>query len=334
MKYLFYSLLWFVCIVPLGTSAQAINHKVTPRVIDLAVEPRDIISRTITVENFNHYKLTVYPTVNVVAVDEGGDIIDFTAPAASDNTVTPSSWIEIARGGQELMPGETIEIPLTIHIHPHAVPGVYYVFIGFGTGRNSTIAAEQVEKGIAPGVIVTLAVAQNKKEFLKLDNFIVKRFVFDEQNEAITYTLTNPGEAEIAPTGEIIISDSKGVEVTTLPVNADHSVLTPGQESSFTVSVPTAGLLGRYKAFLTIDYGTEDIASVYDTAYFYVIPWVKLLLLFLFLLVVALLAATLWYRKLHQYHGAIEEDHHELPLFIKEGTSAVKDHDIDLTQKR
>jgi hypothetical protein len=313
-----------------SAEAQVIKHKVTPRVIDVAVEPRDILTETITIENLAPHKITVYPSVNEVAVDAGGDVTEFTPRATADNAVTVTSWLSISRAGVELMPGATTSLPLSIKIHPGAPAGTYHAFIGFGWGRNRDVAEAQVANGSAPGVVVTLSVATERTEFLKLTDFTVDRFIVGAGTNAVQYTLENPGEAPLIPRGEIILSDGRGQEVGSIPVNPDGVQIAAGGERQFTQDVAASGFLGRYKAFLTADYGQAQVGSVYGTEYFYVAPWPRLVLLFAVLLVTIFLL-TYWLHRRSASGGVdIEDGAAAIPLYVRPDRSADKDHDINL----
>lgn len=303
------------------------NYRVTPRVIDREVMPRDIFTETVTITNNKSHQIHVYPSVNRVDIDDGGDIAAFTPPSVSDNSITPTSWIAITRSRVSVQPGQSKEVPVHFKIHPQAVPGVYHVFIGFGHGNNQPTAEKMARNGQAPGIVVTLSVDQKQTEFLKLGKFIVDRFVTKPENSGITYTLENPGSAEVTPKGEIIFSNTKGEEVAAVTINPDQESLTPGQKTTYTIDAPSDGMFGKYKAFLSVDYGTEQLASVYDTAFFYVIPWQKLLIIFIILLVLAIALTLIIHNKLHkgEYDGS-----DEIPLYVKDGVSDDKEHDINL----
>lgn len=314
---------------PLVIDAQVIKHKVTPRVIDKQVSQRDIFTETITVENLAPHKVSIYPTVNAVAVDEGGDITDFAPQSMSDNKVTVTSWLAISRAAIELLPGEVANIPLEVKIHPQAESGVYHAFIGFGTGRNRDIAQQQADDGLAPGVIVTLTVGKDEVKAIKLDNFLVKRFITSQENNAITYTLQNPGSVAVVPSGEIIISSNTGQEVATVDVNPEGISLEIGESKTYTTHMPIVGLLGKYKAFLNVDYGTDQVASVYDTAFFYVIPWKQLLIFFAVFSIIVILVTVYLHRR-YQDDDDDSDGAHYVPLYVKGNTSEAKDHDINL----
>lgn len=330
-KYLFIFFTLLLVLAPLVSTAQVSKYKITPKVIDKEVKPRDIFYDTVKVENFTGSKLNLFPSVNIVAVDEGGDIVEFTSPSVSDGTVTVTNWIQIARNNVELLPGETIELPLTITIHPEAKPGIYHAFIGFGSGTTATEANLQVTRGSAPGIIVTLSVDQERSEFLKLGRFTIDKFVTSDDNSAISYTLTNPGETPVIPTGEIIISDTKGEEIVSIKINEASEALPPGAETTYTASVPIGNLLGKYKGLLSVDYGTNQIASLYDTAYFYILPWQKLLIIFLTILIVAVIMTIMIHRRYRDEDD--DDDEHGaayIPLRVRSDQSPEKEHDINL----
>lgn len=308
------------------------NYKVVPRVIDKEVMPRDIFTETVSITNNKTHQIHVYASVNEVDVDSGGDITSFSPPSVSDNTVTPTSWVAISRSRISVQPGQTKEVPIHFKIHPEVKPGVYHVFVGFGNGNNRPTAEKMAKSGQAPGIMVTLNVDQNQTEFLKLGKFVVEKFITKPQNQGISYTLSNPGTAEVVPTGEIIFSDSRGEEVAAITINPEKESLAKGQKSTYTVDAPTEGLLGKYKAFLSIDYGTEHLASVYDTAFFYVIPWQKILIIFLVVLTAVLILTIYIYRKMEGEEYAYDGSE-EVPLYVKDGTSVEQEHDINLKQK-
>lgn len=322
--------LFFLC-VPFTSFAT--GYKVTPLVIDREVKQRDIFTEFITITNNNNFRTNIYPSVNEVNLDEGGDIAQFSPASVSDNTITPTSWISISRARQSVESGQTVTIPMEVRIHPEAKPGVYHVFLGFGTGTNRPQAEQQARSGDAPGVVVTLSIEQEKNEFLKLKKFIVDRFVTTPENTAISYTLDNPGSSEVTPKGEIIFSNNRGEEVAAIPINPNNEQLAPGQQTTYVIAAPTADMLGKYKAFLSVDYGTTQVASVYDTAFFYVIPWQRLAIIFGIVLLLALIV-TFW---LHRRYAGMDdyepEDHHVVPLFYSNTVSDDKDHDINLKQK-
>ncbi|QQR65252.1 hypothetical protein IPH92_01575 [Candidatus Kaiserbacteria bacterium] len=314
-----------------GANAHATtSYTVSPMVIDLKSEARDIVEKEITITNTGTAPVTIYPSVNNISLQEGGTIDKFLAPVESDRTTSLASWLEISRLGIDLQSGAAKTVKLTVRVTPNPVPGTYHAFIGFGNGGNRDEAEKQVVNGQAPGIVVTLTIADDTNEFLKLSKFIVSRFVTKVDNQAAVFTFTNPGDEVLVPQGEIILYDSTGKEVGTMPVNNENVSISPGGEYTFTGAVPTKGLFGKYKAFLSVEYGTTQRASIQDTSFFYVFP-LKLLLIFLAgcILLVAVLA---WY--VHKkYFGEDDLDDHSerLTVHVRDSQSEPKHHDVDLT---
>lgn len=319
-----------ICIFFHGVSVHANSeYTVTPLVVDVDAEARDIIERKILISNTSSHLLTIYPTVNNVSRKEGETIEEFLTPAADDRTQSLSSWIEIQRSGVEIKPGEVKELPLTIRVNPNPKAGTYHVFIGFGTGRNRDEAIKQVERGDVPGTIVSVTIKEKKLTFLKLSKFIVDRFVTQAENQAAVYSFHNPGDEPVTPQGEIILYDNRGIEVATVNVNEKNVEVPPQGEHTFSVSIPTEGKFGKYKAFLSVEYGTTQRGAVHDTSFFYILPLNKLLIVFGIVLLIVIVIA--WYlHKRYLDDAELHDDSERITLRVKETPSESRDHDINL----
>jgi len=308
-----------------------VAYTVTPRVIDVSAESRDIISRTIRIENTGIAKTGIFPTVNEITVDAGGDIVDFQGPAMVDRTSAVTSWIELPRKEIAIMPGERYELPLTIRMNPNTEPGEYHALLGFGSGRTRADAARQVELGRAPTIVVTIRVEDTKIERVDLKGFRIEKFITDAENNAIAYTLENPGDTTVVPQGEVIIYDGNGGEVASVPANPDGIALAPGESVELTTSVPTSGLIGQYKGFLNVSYGAAQTGALYDTVFFYVLPWQRLLLVFGIIAAAAVFLTVILYRR---YGIADDDEAHRLEFHVRNEASPDQDHDINLKRNQ
>jgi hypothetical protein len=173
-----------------------------------------------------------------------------------------------------------------------------------------------------------LGIAQPRGSQLRLDTFIVDRFVFDSQTQSVTYTVENPGEIAVVPTGEIIFYNARGAEVGATKVNPEGVSLAPKEKKTLTATAPADGLMGKYKAFLMVEYADSQMASVYDTTFFYVLPWGQLFGFLLLLLLLGTVTFALLHRRYKRPSTVVS--HASLPLHIYEGVSDQKDHDINL----
>lgn len=306
----------------------AVTYTVHPLSINESLQARDIITKEITITNTGTQPITVFPTVNNITLGDGGEIEEFIAPVMSDRTQSLASWLEISRLGMQLRIGETKVIPLTIRVNPTPKPGVYHALVAFGNGRNRDEAEEKVQNGSAPGMIVTVTIEKETISLLKLARFVVDRFVTSSANEAVTYTFKNPGDEMLVPTGEIILYDSTGKEVATVPVNPERTTVSPGVEKEFKATVPTEGLFGKYKAFLNIEYGQTQRASIQDTSFFYVLPLKAVLILLGVVLTLVVIFA--WYIHSKYFDEEILDDSEQLKVHVREHSSDAMHHDIDL----
>ena len=93
----------FVCVSPEALAST--SYTISPMVIDLKSEARDIVEKEITITNTGTAPVTIYPTVNNISLQEGGTIDKFLAPVESDRTTSLASWLEISRLGIDLQPG-------------------------------------------------------------------------------------------------------------------------------------------------------------------------------------------------------------------------------------
>jgi hypothetical protein len=311
------------------TGEASVAYSVTPLVLNESLEARDIVTRELKINNIGDTPVTLYPTVNNISLKEGGTIEKFLPPVESDRTSSLASWIEISRAGMNLKPGESKTIPITFRINPNPVPGAYHAFIGFGHGRNRDEAELLVANGQAPGVVASVNIEDKKNEVLKLSRFMVQRFIVKTHNEAALYEFKNPGDEVLVPKGEIIIYDHTGKEVQTIPVNAESTRIEPGGFYTFKAPIAIGGMFGKYKAFLSVEYGNTQRGSVQDTSFFYVFPLRTLAVVLGGLMCAVAFAA--WYA--HRKYFDVElDDSDRLTMHIRDGQSEPLHHDIDLTK--
>ncbi len=326
MSSCFRNLISLLALLLVPAVSLADEYTVTPRVIDVDAEARDIITETITITNTGQSRTRIFPSVNEIVLEAGGDITAFRGPTRVDRTSAITSWVEVSRAQISIMPGETHELPVIIRMNPNTKPGEYHALIGFGYGRNRDEAERQVADGRAPTVVVTVRVPENRIERVDLSGFVIDKFITSAENDAVAYTLMNPGNTAVVPQGEIVIYDSNGKEVTSIPANPQGTELSPGESVELTSSVPIKGLIGQYKGFLNVSYGAAQTGSLYDTVFFYVLPWQRLLVLFGLVALTAVTVTIYLYRR----YGIDEDDTEHVALHIKDQISDAKDHDINL----
>jgi len=307
------------------------SYSITPILIEHTAAPRDMYEETIRITNTANYKVRIFPTVNEITIGSEGEIKEFIPASMSDNTTNVTSWIEVTRGRVEINPGETIKIPVLINVNPNAKPGDYYAFVGFAEGTKRDDAEIQVALGTAPGVVVRVELEDTTNEYLRLTTYQVNRFVIDESDARVQYEVENVGDTIIVPKGEVIIYDVRGREIVAVPINSDGLSVPPGEKVSFSNVLPEVGFMGKFKAFLSLEYGSNQSATIYDTTYFTVLPLPTLLAIFATLLTLAILAA-LYYHKMRMV-DYVDDDEDAVSVYIRAGATSV-DNDYDINLKK
>ncbi len=166
---------------------------------------------------------------------------------------------------------------------------------------------------------------------MKLSHFMVQKFITEPRMpDTVVFDVANTGDTELKPYGDILIYNGKGEEVGSIPVNQDVRSVQPGETMSFKTHIPEGNFFGKYKALLTVRYGTGQ-AALYDTVYFYVMPWKKIVSLFVGFVIVAL-GLSLWlHRRASARYDSDDEDDDDvshISVFVKEDVSPSQRHDV------
>lgn len=278
--------------------AQSELVTITPVVVDEKAKVRDILKKSITIKNVSDRKLNIYPAVNDVHPEEGEE--EFVAAQDSlDRAASLANWIELSRGVIDLSPGEEKVIPFVVRVNLNALPGTYHANISFSEG-GSRAGSHKVAS-----LMVNLEVQAEVKEIMQLNKFFTDNVFFSGDDVLFNFQLENIGNQELLPKGEIRVYNRRGEEVASIDVNKEGKAVSPDQVAQLASVWNGAHGFGKYKAFLNVDYGKSQSASVQDTVFFWIIPWQQLLGLFV-VGVVAVIGLALY------YHRWVEERAHAL----------------------
>ncbi len=247
-------------------------YAVTPVVTNEKAKPRDIIKKELLVTNNTGQRIDLYITVENIDPTEGAQAA--TGPTESDLSVSLANWVEITRGVIELGPNESRKVPYLIHVNLTAKPGSYFARIMLRNGSNR---AEAEAKKDGATLLLNLEVLDDAKERLQLGNFTSDSSVVLGKDVSFTYLLENIGNRQIEPRGSIRIFNRRGEEVGSVPLNADGEQITPEDKKQLAAVWSAAGRFGKYKAYLDLEYGENQLASVQDTVYFWVFPWKEIM---------------------------------------------------------
>lgn len=262
---------------------------VSPLVIDGTGKPRDIMKFTITLKNTESHLVSVYPWVSNYTSASG--TLSMPDLGNADLSTSLANWIEVTRGAIDLMPGETHDVPVLVQINLNAKPGVYHALISFSSGTNR--AEAEANRSLTQEIPVNITVQDDANEKLQLGAFTPEKNWFTGSAAAFKYRLENIGNRGLVPKGKIRIYDRKGEEVATIDANQNGERLEPSAASQLAAVWQSGQSFGKYKAFLDIEYGDSGRGSIQDTVFFWVVPWQKILGMFLSIVIVSVIIAVL-----------------------------------------
>lgn len=339
MKKLLLCLVLTISVFASSTSlVLANNYTVSPLIVDVDAKQRDSFVKTVSITNEHTTHQRFFVSVHEISVDEDGVLKEFVPASMSDRAQAVTSWLEISRARIDLKPGESKELPLTVRVNQSAPAGLYHAFVGFAPGANADEANAKVLAGLGEGVLVRIGIEAETNESLRLENFYTDKFSILRNRGEISYTLINEGDVPLTPGGDIIIYDVRGRELTSLPVNLGEEIYTlaPGEKREFKTGLPYFNRLGKQKAYLHVEFGEMNQAAVYDTNFYYSIPWYYLTVIVLLSLILFISLVMLARRRDDDvYDPYIQETGENIALQVGRKREHVDyEHDINLKKTK
>lgn len=293
---------------------------VTPVIIDQKTKVRDILKESITITNTTERKLSLYPSVYDVDPSEGEE--EFVrAEGREERSHSLANWIELSRGVIELSPGEEKIIPMVIRVHMDAEPGTYHSRISFSEGSTRDEAEQAAPLQV---VAVNLEVEADIKEVLELAKFFTDNIYLSGDDVLFNLQIENIGNRDLKPKGEIRIYDRKGAEVASIPVNGEGTVFSPEEKAQLASVWSAADGFGKYKAFLNVDYGSTQTASVQDTVYFWIVPWKEIALSFTIGIMIVIFLVFYFHRESERKYALAHSSFVPVPSVHREPTTHKK----------
>ena len=259
-------------------SGQALE--IAPPVINLTADPGQTITAQISLRDISTSSLIVSNEINdFIAQGETGN----PKILLEGDEVSPYSlkgWIN-PLGSLTLKPKEIRSIPITIKVPADAAPGGYYGVIRF-TGTPPDLDGTGVSLSASLGSLILLRVNGAATE-----NMDLKEFSLNVSNKTGTFfestpinfvvRLENTGNVHEQPVGKATITDMFNNKIAIVNINLQKRNVLPKSIRKFTETLDsrTIGnkiLFGRYKADLTITYGTGS-KIITDSITFWVIPY-------------------------------------------------------------
>ncbi len=282
------ALLLFSLFLPVTPVFAETLFTATPMVIDGKGKVREILRYSLSLTNTTSHLISVYPWVNDVddSVGETGTS-DMAGSQNKDISESLSRWLEVTRASIDMLPGEHKDIPVMIQINLRAKPGHYHAKIHLAQGGDR--ASAEANKAGTTDVAVNIEVLEDINERVQLGTFTPDKTIFAGDEASFKYSLDNIGNRGVIPHGKIRIYDRDGQEVATFDANQGGQKIEPLGKAQLASVWASGGSFGRYKAMLDIEYGTRG--TIQDTVFFWVVPWKKVVGMFLSLIILCVIIA-------------------------------------------
>ncbi len=296
-KVLLVSLLILIFFPISGVLAQgsSLALTVTPPLINVNLSPGQEIAMEVTIVNNNSQSLKVY--IEAVDFQDKGNGIEFLRDqgALGDpnaENMYLSKWITLSKDEVEIGPYKAEKIPYVISVPQGANPGGHYAALLIGPGAPDKKEEGSVVKVTSKISSLILAKVEGQvDERGSIREFVpVKRFS-DKADTGFNVRFENLGNIHLRPQGVIKVYDvfgkQKGGDIE-FNYKKDYGNVLPGGDREWKDIAWRDDdfiLIGRYKAELVVSFGDKIKQTDNRYAFFWVINWKPLIVIFIVLVV-------------------------------------------------
>lgn len=276
------AVLLYMLLFPVHALAQeraaGLSLSVSPTLFEMAASPSQVWNSTVKVINNNPQQLVVYAqVVNFAPQGESGS--GKFLPVFEDETdnSTLAQWIHITNEPVAIQAEQSVAIPFEITVPDDAAPGGHFAAILIGTKPIDTNKEIQVRTSQVVASLFFVRVAGDVQEEGIIREFRTVHGFVDTPKADFEVRFENKGNVHLQPQGEIQITNMWGKERGIIPINRQTHFgnVLPESIRKFEFSwtgEPSLSDIGRYKAELTLAYGSDGRKFVSSVAHFYVIP--------------------------------------------------------------
>ncbi len=205
-----------------------------------------------------------------------------------------AGWITVEKGPFTLLPGQRMEIPVTIKIPANADPGGHYADLYFNEEHAPTDAnTSGVIVNVKVGLNILLRVTGDVSESAQLTSFAATngKSNFSRLPVSFTARILNNGNIHVRPIGTLTVRNLFGGTTVTIPFNATQAAVLPVSARKFDIvwdrATPSGTstffsefknewknfALGPYTADLALSYGLQNDKLIAGSYKFFVFPW-------------------------------------------------------------
>lgn len=284
-----------VCCLFFGNTSSVLAQRglelsVTPTLFEMAAVPGQVWNSSVKVINSNPYDLVVYAkVVNFAPKGESGE--GKFMPVFEDFTEgkTLAEWITVSDESIVIPPENSKSIPFSVKVPEDASPGGHFAAIMVGTKPPDDKPAMHMSTSQIVTSLFFVRVAGDVVEEGVIREFTTTKNFVSTPVANFSLRFENKGNVHIQPQGQIEITNMWGKERGVIPINRQTHFgnVLPESIRKFEFTwhgEPSLMDIGRYKASVTLGYGTDARQFQTSTTYFWVVP-VKSISIFLFSLI-------------------------------------------------
>lgn len=287
---------------PSPVSAESIT--IAPARQEIELQPADSSASIIKI--YNHDSSPVSGTLKVVdfIVDDDHGTPEFLEDQTLDSDYAAASWINLPYSRLSIPANGKVEFQIKVNSPSTALPGGHYAAIIF-EAATSSLPSLQSQAITAPRLasLIYINVPGLYEESALVSHFKAPKF---SQNGPIDITtkILNRSPIHLKPQGVITVTNIFGDVVAHL--NLEENNIFPQIERTYTSTLPTKWLAGRFRADFYATYGSQG-KTLQATTYFTVFP-------VMVVIYIAVILAALYYifttlkRRSHRHQDQLEAE--------------------------
>lgn len=286
--------------ISLVPEVQAVDQQMItaiPPKVELKGDPGQTLTATLKIRNDSGSTQDFAVTIeDFIVIDKQGTPLPVTASVSNrwslKNWITAPKIVPIDAGGIQVI-NITVKIPMA------ALPGGHYAMITYTPNADAKAGDLKQTGNIITqrvGTLVYVTVSGPITEKAEITRFTVPKF--SEQGPIeFSGTIESMSDTHVNPKGNITISDPLNKKVAEINVEAGN--IFPETSRDFTANWNTRWGWGRYKADLSLTYGTAG-SLITATTFFWLFP--ILLVIYLLTALIAILTIILILDKRSKKH--------------------------------
>jgi hypothetical protein len=263
----------------------AITLGITPQLLEITANPGEVVKSTFRLTNASSENLAIRTIPKNFTPNGEEGAVNLTE---DDTTYAIARWISVAPETSTVAANKTQDFEVSISVPSNAEPGSHFGSVVFQTiPPENDEAAALVSQEIAPVILVRIA--GDTSESVVIEEFKPQSSFYSNENSVeLISRIKNTGNVHFKPTGQIVIKNIFGSEVTKLEL--DKKNVLPDSIRQFVNEWQIDGFkMGRFTAELTLVTGEDNNIETVSTTfiifpYQIILPIILLLSIFAFII--------------------------------------------------